>query len=95
MAGAHWGNHLGLADDDNWAVKLPIFSNIIALALWLGFLTLSTVGFFWLLAVGFVSMLVIDYGLYQARIISHDYFAVRKYVTAIVVISLITAAVQL
>ena len=95
MAGAHWGNHLSLADDDTWAVKLPIFSNIIALALWLGFLTLSTVGFIWLLIVGFASMLVIDYGLYHAQIISPDYFKVRKYVTAMVVISLIIAVVQL
>ncbi len=95
MAGAHWGNHLGLADDNSWAVKLPIFSNIIALALWLGFLTLSTVGFVWLLIVGFIAMLVIDYGLYQARIISDKYFTVRKYVTLIVVVSLTVVAVQM
>ena len=87
MAGAHWGNHLSLADDDTWAVKLPVFSNIIALALWLGFLLLSTVGFIWLL--------VIDYGLHQAHIINNDYFKVRRYVTAIVVIALMIAGVQL
>ena len=95
MAGAHWGNHLGLADDDIWAVKLPVFSNIIALGLWLGFLSLSTVDFIWLLVVGFIAMLVIDYGLYHAQIISPDYFRVRSYVTLIVVISLIISAVQL
>ena len=95
MAGAHWGNHLSLADDNAWAVKLPIFSNIIALVLWLGFLTLSPVGFIWLLVVGFASMLVIDYGLYHAQIISADYFKVRQYVTAMVVISLMIAVVQL
>ena len=95
MAGAHWGNHLSLADDDTWAVKLPVFSNIIALALWLGFLLLSTVGFIWLLVVGFISMLVIDYGLHQAHIINNDYFKVRKYVTAIVVITLMIAGIQL
>lgn len=95
MAGAHWGNHLSLADDNTWALKLPVFSNIIALGLWLGFLILSTVGFTWLLIVGFISLLVIDYGLYQAQIISDDYFKVRQYVTAIVVVSLIVAAVQL
>ncbi|WP_350557592.1 DUF3429 domain-containing protein [Psychrobacter sp. CAL346-MNA-CIBAN-0220] len=95
MAGAHWGNHLSLADDHSWAVKLPIFSNIMALALWLGFLTLPMVGFLWLLMIGFVCMLVIDYSLNQAHIISYDYFKVRKYVTAIVVFSLIIAVVQL
>ena len=95
MAGAHWGNHLSLTDDNSWAVKLPIFSNVIALALWLGFLMLSTAGFIWLLVIAFVILLVIDYGLNQAQIITPDYFKVRKYVTAIVVISLIISAVQL
>jgi heme/copper-type cytochrome/quinol oxidase subunit 2 len=95
MAGAHWGNHLGLADDNRWAVKLPVFSNIIALALWLGFLSLSTISFIWLLVVGFIAMLVIDYGLHNSQIISNDYFTVRKYVTLIVIVSLIIAAVQL
>ena len=82
MAGAHWGNHLSLPDSDTWAVKLPMFSNTIALVLWLGFLTLSTVGFIWLLVAGFISMLMIDHGLYQAHIIKHDYFKVRQYVTS-------------
>ena len=95
MAGAQWGNHLSLADDNSWAVKLPILSNIIALALWFGFLSLSTVGFIWLLVIGFIALLIIDYGLNEAQIISSDYFKVRKYVTIIVVISLIIAAVQL
>lgn len=95
MAGAHWGNHLNLADDNTWAVKLPIFSNIIALALWLGFLTLSTAGFIWLLIASFISMLMIDYGLHQAHIINNDYFRVRKYVTIIVVVALIIAGVKL
>ena len=95
MAGAQWGNHLSLADDNPWALKLPILSNIIALGLWLGFLSLSTVGFIWLLVVGFISLLIIDYGLNDAQIISDSYFKVRKYVTLIVVVSLIVAAVQL
>ena len=95
MAGAHWGNHLSLADDNTWALKLPIFSNIIALALWLGFLSLSNIGFMWLLVIGFIAMLMIDHGLYQANIISNNYFKVRKYVTLIVVVSLIIIAIQL
>lgn len=95
MAGAHWGNHLSVADDNPWAIKLPVFSNVIALALWLGFLMLSTTGFMWLLTIGFVSMLMIDYGLYQAKVISHDYFKVRQYVTFIVIVSLIVAALSL
>lgn len=95
MAGAQWGNHLSLADNNFWSVKLPILSNIIALALWLGFLTLATTGFIWLLIVSFISLLMIDYGLNNARIIDDKYFTVRKYVTLIVVVSLIVAAIQL
>lgn len=95
MAGAHWGNHLSLADDNRWAIKLPIFSNIVALTLWLGFLTLSSAGFIWLLVAAFISMLMIDYGLHQAHIINNEYFRVRKYVTIIVVVALIIAGIQL
>lgn len=95
MAGAHWGNHLSVADDNTWALKLPVFSNIIALGLWFGFLGLSATGFIWLLILGFVSLLVVDYGLYHAQIISHEYFKVRKYVTWIVVFALMVAVTQL
>lgn len=94
MAGAHWGNHLGLADNHPWAVKLPIFSNVIALLLWLGFLSLSTTGFIWLLMIGFICLLLIDYGLRRANIIDSKYFIVRQYVTLIVVVSLFVAAIQ-
>lgn len=95
MAGAHWGNHLGLADEDAWALRLPILSNIIAILLWLGFLSLSEVGFIWLLVISFISLLIIDYGLNNAQIIDDKYFTVRKYVTLIVVASLMVAALQL
>ena len=95
MAGAHWGNHLDLADNNKWAIRLPLYSNIIALGLWLGFLILSASSFIWLLVIGFISLLVIDYSLHRAQIISHAYFKVRQYVTAIVVISLVIAALQL
>lgn len=95
MAGAHWGNHLGLTEDNPWALMLPILSNIVALTLWLGFLILPVVGFIWLLVIGFISLLMIDYGLYHAQIITYQYVIVRKYVTMIVVVSLIIAALQL
>ena len=95
MAGAHWGNHLDLADDNKWAIRLPLYSNVIALGLWLGFLILSASSFVWLLVIGFISLLVIDYSLHQAQIISHAYFKVRQYVTVIVVVSLVIAALQL
>ena len=86
---------LDLADDNKWAIRLPLYSNVIALGLWLGFLILSPSSFIWLLVIGFISLLVIDYSLHRAQIISHAYFKVRQYVTAIVVISLVIAALQL
>ena len=95
MAGAHWGNHLDLADDNKWAIRLPLYSNVIALGLWLGFLILSASSFIWLLVVGFISLLVIDYSLHRAQIISDVYFKIRQYVTAIVVVSVVVAALQL
>ncbi|WP_351059737.1 DUF3429 family protein, partial [Psychrobacter sp. TB20-MNA-CIBAN-0197] len=73
----------------------PILSNIIALLLWLGFLSLSTTGFIWLLIIGFICLLLIDYGLRRADIIDNKYFKVRKYVTLIVVFSLFVAAIQI
>lgn len=95
MAGAHWGNHLDLADDNKWAIRLPLYSNVIALGLWLGFLILSASSFIWLLVIGFISLLVIDYSLHRAQIISDVYFKIRQYVTVIVVISLVVTALQL
>lgn len=95
MAGAQWGNHLALADDNPWVARLPILSNLITLVLWFGFLLLSTAAFIWLLVIGFISLLLIDYGLNQASIITTKYFSVRKYVTLIVVISLIISVVQI
>lgn len=95
MAGAHWGNHLGLNPEDDWAFKLPLFSNVIALLLWLGFLSLSIVGFLWLLIVAFVLLLFIDDGLHKCNIITRSYFKIRQYVTLIVVLSLMASAIQL
>ena len=95
IAGAHWGNHLSLNDNNTWAFRLPILSNIVALLLWLGFLSLSVFGFIVLLILVFLALLLIDYGLHRADIIAKSYFNVRLYVTCIVVISLIVSAFQL
>ncbi len=95
MAGAHWGNHLALNDNNPWTARLPLLSNIIALVLWLGFLSLSTGGFIWLLIIAFMALLFIDYNLNADQVISARYFKVRKYVTLIVVISLLLSVMQL
>lgn len=95
MAGSQWGSHLLLTEDNPWALKLPIFSNLITIILWLGFLTLSEGGFLWLLLIGFICLFIIDYTLNEDGIITDKYLKSRKYVTVIVVISLIISALQL
>lgn len=95
MAGAQWGNHLTLPDSSAWVVNLPLLSNIITIGLWLGFLSLTPAHFIWLLIMGFIILLVVDYGLDRAQIIEHKYFKVRLYVTSVVIISLAIAAMQL
>ena len=51
MAGAHWGQHLHV--EEPWQRNLPIYSNVIAVLLWLGYLILN----FNLLMVMFVIVL--------------------------------------
>lgn len=92
MAGAQWGNHLGLSESSPWAGRLAIFTNGIAVILWLGFLLLSPVGFIWLLLGCFIALLVMDRQLKQAQIISAAYFKVRLLVTTVVVLALLVVA---
>lgn len=95
MAGAHWGCHLSLSVQHRWAARLPVVSNVIALVLWLGFLSLSSAGFMWLLIAAFMAMLMVDYGLQRAQVIDEAYFKVRVSVILVVVTTLIVAALQL
>lgn len=89
LAGSHWGQHLALCG--GWGVFLPVSSNISALALWLVFLTMPPHLLFWALVASFGLFLFIDGRLYDADIIDHDYFDLRRHVTAIVGTTLIVA----
>lgn len=86
MAGAHWGQHLSM--ERPWSRALPIFSNIIAVSLWFGFLLFSFEALVVLLMIDFVFLLRIDHGLYRSGKISREYFRTRLVVSSIVVVSL-------
>ena len=92
LAGAHWGQHLHI-NKSEWARFLPIFSNVIAVLLWLGFLVLSFTMQMAMFVAAFVALLIIDHRLFQMDIIIRHYFKTRFFVSAIVIISLIISGI--
>ena len=92
MAGSHWGQHLNL--DNKWSYYLPKLSNVLIIALFLGFLVLP----FKLLLAAFIAtlliLLVIDKKLVQHGLITKQYFHTRCLVTAIVVVTLIISGIN-
>ena len=92
LAGAHWGQHLHI-NKSQWVRFLPIFSNVIAVLLWLGFLVLSFKMQMAIFIAAFVVLLIIDHRLFQMDIITRHYFQTRFIVTAIVIVSLIISGI--
>lgn len=92
LAGSHWGQHLHL--DNKWEFYLPILSNIIAIILWLGFLTLP----FKLLLINFMGillvLLVIEQRFFKYGLIAGQYFRTRCFATAIVISTLIISRIN-
>ena len=86
MAGSHWGQHLNL--NNEWKFYLPLFSNLAAVALWLGFIILSSQQFLVALIFIFAVLLLVDNKLFRAAIITVQYYRTRRLVTSIVVASL-------
>lgn len=91
MAGSHWGQHINL--EGKWRAYLPLFSNAIAISVWLGFLTLSFGMSLIVFTVAFLALLLIDQKLCQCNIISAEYFRTRCEVTSLVVSTLIIAGI--
>ena len=89
LAGAHWGQHLGLSGV--WSWRLPVFSNISAVLLWLGFLLAPTTLLLALFILNFAAMLLIDRRLLRAGIISEHYWQTRWRVSLVVIASLLVA----
>lgn len=92
LAGAHWGQHLHI-NKSQWVRFLPIFSNVIAVLLWLGFLVLSFKMQMVMFATAFVVLIIIDHRLFQMDIITRHYFQTRFIVTASVIVSLIISGI--
>ncbi len=93
LAGAHWGQHLHL-NKSQWGRFLPIFSNLIAVLLWLGFLGLGFKMQMVMFATAFVVLIIVDHRLFQMGIITRHYFQTRLIVTASVIVSLIISAIN-
>ncbi|MCH2038048.1 MAG: DUF3429 domain-containing protein [Rickettsiales bacterium] len=92
LAGAHWGQHLHI-NKSQWFRFLPIFSNVIAVLLWLGFLVLSFKMQMAIFIAAFVVLLIIDHRLFQMDIITRHYFQTRFFVSSIVITSLIISGI--
>lgn len=75
MAGSHWGQHLDF--DSKWGDYLPITSNVIAVLVWIGFLTLPFKGSLIVFGISFLVLLLIDQKLRQNDLISLEYFRTR------------------
>lgn len=93
LAGSHWGQHLHL-NKNPCSYFLPIFSNIILVLLWIGFLVLSFKGVMGMLVVAFIFLLMIDFRLFQMEVIARHYFQTRFFVSVTVIISLIVAGIE-
>jgi hypothetical protein len=89
MAGSHWGQHLNLSN--KWAIYLPFISIISAIFLWISFIVFSFEVLFFIFAVSFLILLLIDKALFQDGLISREYFRTRCFLTMIVISSLIVS----
>lgn len=92
LTGIHWGQHLHV-HEDRWGLILPIISNILAVALWIGFLVLGFHALVIMFVAAFLLLLIIDHQLFRADIISRHYFQTRIGVSSIVIVSLILSGV--
>jgi hypothetical protein len=92
LSGSHWGQHLHINKSQS-SRYLPIFSNIIAVLIWLGFLVLSFKILIGMFITAFILLLIIDYRLFKMDVITRHYFQTRFIVSVIVIISLIISGI--
>lgn len=92
LCGAHWGQHLHL-NEGPWVRTLPVLSNMLAVLLWIGFLTLSFKMIIAMLIAAFIILLIIDHRLFLVDLITHHYFQTRLFVSSIVIFSLIISGI--
>ena len=91
IAGNHWGQHLYIKN--KWQYHLPISSNVIVIALWFGFLTLSFKLLIAIFVAAFIVLLIIDQRLFRHNLITRRYFQMRCLATAIVVSALVISGI--
>ena len=92
IAGSYWGQSRHL--HNKWRYYLPILSNIITIALWLGFVILSLKPLLVSSIGTFIILLIIEQRLLQYQFITRQYFHTRCSVTIIVVVALFIAAIN-
>ena len=88
MAGVHWGQHLQpppVAPE-----LLALFSNIVTLGFWFGFLLLPFPAYLLTSAGLFVMILMFDLWLARRRLLESSYSMHRVLVTGLVVVSLVS-----
>lgn len=86
LCGAHWGTYLyrsGAAPDN-----LFITSNVIVVAAWFAFLMAAQAITLFVLILSFLCLLVIDYRLLKAGLLTDFYFRMRTNATIIAVVAL-------
>jgi hypothetical protein len=86
LCGAHWGTYLYHASalPDN----LFITSNVIVVACWFAFLMAAQAITLFVLILAFLCLLVIDYRLREAGLLTDFYFRMRTNATVVAVVAL-------
>jgi len=88
LSGAHWGTYLFNRTES--PTNLFLTSNAVVIAIWFAFLlNIAQVGLF-VLVLAFLYLLFIDYRLFRAGLLSRYYFNLRRNVTALVVVCLVS-----
>ena len=88
LAGSHWGQNI------NNTTFLSLLSNVIVIAIWLGFLTLGFKMLITMFIATFLTLLIIDNHLFRKGLITYPYFHARCLASAIVIISLMSAGIM-
>jgi hypothetical protein len=93
LCGAHWGTYLynRAAVADN----LFITSNVIVVACWFAFLMAAQAITLFVLILAFLCLLVIDYRLLKAGLLTDYYFRMRAKATGIAAIALVVIIVMI
>jgi hypothetical protein len=85
ISGTHWGIFL----NNKIPINLFVASNIITIAVYFSFLILNNFYFILISIISFISLLLFDFYIYKQAITLIDYFAIRFFVSMIVIFSLL------